>query len=99
MAKKNPLLYAFVLTFPKRHNPKAIAVNQTWGARFDHLVFMSTETYPSKSNQTTEDMPQMLAKVPARNSNCKVPDESGGFVESSLYFKMHVLCKNFSLGR
>ncbi|EDQ92391.1 uncharacterized protein MONBRDRAFT_22031 [Monosiga brevicollis MX1] len=45
-AKKDPSIYCFVLTTPKRHDPKAIAVNNSWGLRMDRLDFMTSEPYP-----------------------------------------------------
>eukprot|EP00043_Microstomoeca_roanoka_P019016 m.208477 g.208477 ORF g.208477 m.208477 type:complete len:499 (+) comp16926_c1_seq1:282-1778(+) len=44
---EHPKLFALVLTTPTRHDPKAIAVNKTWGADFDGLAFMTSEHFPT----------------------------------------------------
>ncbi|EGD82251.1 hypothetical protein PTSG_02921 [Salpingoeca rosetta] len=43
--KKGASVFALVLTTPQRHDPKAIAVNRTWGGRFDGLAFMTSEHF------------------------------------------------------
>eukprot|EP00730_Choanoeca_flexa_P018651 TRINITY_DN9080_c0_g1_i2.p1 TRINITY_DN9080_c0_g1~~TRINITY_DN9080_c0_g1_i2.p1 ORF type:complete len:478 (+),score=104.21 TRINITY_DN9080_c0_g1_i2:124-1557(+) len=44
--KLDPKVYCFVLTIEKRHDTKAVAVNNTWGRRFDGLNFMTSAPFP-----------------------------------------------------
>lgn len=44
---KRPLrVLCWILTYPKAHSTKAVAINATWGRKCTKLVFMTTEHYP-----------------------------------------------------
>lgn len=43
---RGPRVLCWILTYPKAHALKAVAINQTWGRRCDKLLFMTTEPFP-----------------------------------------------------
>ena len=44
--KRAPRVLCWILTYPKAHSTKAVAINATWGRKCTKLIFMTTAHYP-----------------------------------------------------